>query len=30
VFYLLSAVLLRRREPAAVTEPDARVPVAAT
>ena len=29
-FYLLSAVLLRRREPAAVPESDARVPVAAT
>jgi len=29
-FYLLSAVLLRRREPAAVPESDTRVPVAAT
>jgi hypothetical protein len=28
-FYLLSAVLLRRREPAPVPEPDTRVPVAA-
>lgn len=30
VFYVLSAVLLRRREPAPVTDSDTRVPVAAT
>ena len=29
-FYLLSALLLRRREPEAVPEPEARVPVGAT